>query len=161
MKATLRTYSGENVVSDEIVEINDNYDGNAYGDTVPFAVASNQRIIVPAIKQRGTLAIETGALDTLLDLDDDDADDDGLDNGFADPIAEVLSQPENARRCMHDARRVFGDRTTTEAQYNQMEKALGLGYIHCPEDMRTLFLSTLNEATTRRAYFEKWWEETS
>lgn len=50
MKAVLRTYTHENndetrFIDDNVI-IDDNYDGNPYGDTVPFAVGSNQTIIV-------------------------------------------------------------------------------------------------------------------
>ena len=45
MKAVLRTYVGEDAIRDELVEIADDYDGNPYGDKVPFAVGSNQTIL--------------------------------------------------------------------------------------------------------------------
>lgn len=41
MKAILRKYLGETVESEEVIELPDNYDGDPYGDTVPFAMASN------------------------------------------------------------------------------------------------------------------------
>jgi len=46
MKAVLRTYLAEDLFIDKDVIINDDYDGDPYGDTVPFAVGSNQIIIV-------------------------------------------------------------------------------------------------------------------
>ena len=41
MTAILRKYLGEEIESEEIVELPDNYDGDPYGDTVPFSMASN------------------------------------------------------------------------------------------------------------------------
>ena len=41
MKALLRKYLVEVVESEEIVDLPENYDGNPYGDTVPFCMASN------------------------------------------------------------------------------------------------------------------------
>lgn len=46
MKALLRKYLGEVVESEEIVDLPENYDGNPYGDTVPFCVASNWLLLV-------------------------------------------------------------------------------------------------------------------
>jgi len=46
MKAILITYMREEVVDTEVVELPDNYDGNPYGDTVPFCVGSNQELRV-------------------------------------------------------------------------------------------------------------------
>jgi hypothetical protein len=44
-KAQLITYFGERVVNIKKVYIPVEYDGNPYGDTVPFSVGSNQRLI--------------------------------------------------------------------------------------------------------------------
>lgn len=41
VKAILRKYLGEEIESEEIVDLPHDYDGNPYGDTVPFTVASN------------------------------------------------------------------------------------------------------------------------
>ena len=46
MKALLLTYTRDSLVSEEEIELPDNYDGNPYGDTVTFAVGSNQEIRV-------------------------------------------------------------------------------------------------------------------
>ena len=45
MLALLQTYENEKIVEIEVVEIPDDYDGNPYGDTVPFSVGSNQTIV--------------------------------------------------------------------------------------------------------------------
>lgn len=44
MKGLLKTYSGEKLVEQVIVELPDDYDGDPYGDTVPFPVHSNQTL---------------------------------------------------------------------------------------------------------------------
>jgi hypothetical protein len=47
MTAVLRTYQGEDKIADKLVEISDdhNFADGPYGDTVPFAVGSNQAIL--------------------------------------------------------------------------------------------------------------------
>lgn len=45
MKAVLKKYHGENVISEEVVELPDDYDGDPYGDKVPFVVASNWSLV--------------------------------------------------------------------------------------------------------------------
>jgi hypothetical protein len=45
MLALLQTYENEKIVEIEVVEIPDNYDGDPYGETVPFSVGSNQTIV--------------------------------------------------------------------------------------------------------------------
>ncbi len=46
IKALLKTYENDKFVEAELVELPSNYDGNQYGDTVPFSVGSNQLIEV-------------------------------------------------------------------------------------------------------------------
>jgi hypothetical protein len=46
MKALLKTYSLETLTEVEEVTLPNNYDGNPYGDTVPFCVGSNQSLEV-------------------------------------------------------------------------------------------------------------------
>jgi len=46
MKAILKTYAIDTLTDTEEVELPENYDGNPYGDTVPFSVGSNQSIEV-------------------------------------------------------------------------------------------------------------------
>lgn len=45
MLALLQSYENGKVVQIEVVEIPDDYDGDPYGDTVPFSVGSNQTIV--------------------------------------------------------------------------------------------------------------------
>lgn len=46
MKALLKTYTLDTLTQTELVEVPDNYDGDPYGDTVPFCVGSNQSLEV-------------------------------------------------------------------------------------------------------------------
>lgn len=46
MKALLKTYQLDTLAEVEEIELPENYDGNPYGDTVPFSVGSNQTIEV-------------------------------------------------------------------------------------------------------------------
>ena len=41
MKALLVKYLGETIYSSEVVELPEDYDGDPYGGTVPFCMASN------------------------------------------------------------------------------------------------------------------------
>lgn len=45
-KAYLKTYCGETLVDTELVNLPGDYDGDPYGDTVPFSVGSNQELVV-------------------------------------------------------------------------------------------------------------------
>jgi hypothetical protein len=51
MKAWLKTYNLDTLVCVKEIELPDNYDGDPYGDTVPFCVGSNQEIVIKEIKQ--------------------------------------------------------------------------------------------------------------
>ena len=44
MKALLKTYTQDTLTETELVEVPDNYDGDPYGETVPFCVGSNQSL---------------------------------------------------------------------------------------------------------------------
>lgn len=44
MKALLKTYTLDTLTEVEEIELPENYDGDPYGDTVPFLVGSNQVI---------------------------------------------------------------------------------------------------------------------
>ena len=46
MKALLKTYTLDTLTETEEVELPENYDGDPYGDTVPFCVGSNQSLEV-------------------------------------------------------------------------------------------------------------------
>ena len=51
IKALLKTYQNEKFVEAELIELPSNYDGDQYGDTVPFSVGSNQTIEVLSEEQ--------------------------------------------------------------------------------------------------------------
>lgn len=76
---------------------------------------------------------------------------------MSDEIQEYFQDEKNCYRDLGAARKAFGSTTTTEAQYDQMEKTLGLMFLYCPEDLQVIVLSTLQEAETRRFYFELTW----
>jgi hypothetical protein len=66
----------------------------------------------------------------------------------------------NIKLCRNDlleARKAFCSATTTEVQYEQMRKTLALMYLYCPEIIRPLVWSTLEEATMREPYFRARW----
>jgi hypothetical protein len=44
MKSLLKTYTLDTLTDVEEVELPENYDGNAYGDAVPFSIGSNQSL---------------------------------------------------------------------------------------------------------------------
>jgi len=46
IKALLHTYQNEKLTESELIELPSNYDGDPYGETVPFSVGSNQSIEV-------------------------------------------------------------------------------------------------------------------
>lgn len=46
LRALLKTYEGEILTEVKEVELPENYDGNPYGDTVPFTVGSNQTLTI-------------------------------------------------------------------------------------------------------------------
>jgi hypothetical protein len=52
------------------------------------------------------------------------------------------------------AREIFGNKNTTEEQYDAMEKGLSLMYLYCPEEIKTDVYAIISEAEKRRIYFE-------
>ena len=44
MKALLKTYALDTLTETELVELPNDYDGDPYGDTVPFCIGSNQAL---------------------------------------------------------------------------------------------------------------------
>jgi len=76
---------------------------------------------------------------------------------MADELHEYFQDEKNCYRDLGAARKAFGSTTTTEAEYDQMEKTLGLMFLHCPENLQDVVLATLEESTVRRFYFEKNW----
>jgi hypothetical protein len=70
-----------------------------------------------------------------------------------DALSEYYGNKENCFADICAARKAFGSTETTEEQYDQMEKALGIMYLHCPEDIQGAVLATIHEAEVRRLYF--------
>ena len=75
-----------------------------------------------------------------------------------DALHEYFQDEKNCYRDLGAARKAFGSTVTTEAQYDQMEKTLGLMFLHCPEDLQDIVHATMIESTQRRFYFEMRWE---
>lgn len=71
-----------------------------------------------------------------------------------DEIERYFSDIENCKHDLITARKAFGNRNTTQEQYDQMEKSLGLMYLYCPESIQPMVQATLHEATIRRLWFE-------
>jgi len=71
----------------------------------------------------------------------------------SDPIHEYYQVKENCYKDIGEARKAFGNTTTTEEQYDAMEKGLGIMYLHCPEDISTIVEATIFEADYRRHFF--------
>ena len=71
-----------------------------------------------------------------------------------DALTEYYQDKENCFTDIRAARAAFGNTNTTEAEYDQMEKALGIMYLHCPEEIQGAVLATINEAEIRRLWFD-------
>ena len=76
---------------------------------------------------------------------------------MTDELHEYFQDEKNCYRDLGAARKAFGNTATTEAQYDQMEKTLGLMFLHCPEDLQDIVHATMTESTQRRFYFEMRW----
>ena len=70
-----------------------------------------------------------------------------------DALIEYYSDKDNCFAEIGVARKTFGNTKTTEEQYDQMEKALGIMFLYCPEDIQHFVQATMEEAATRRFYF--------
>jgi len=54
-------------------------------------------------------------------------------------------------------REMFGNRNTTEKQYDNLQNFLGVLYFRCPDDIKDVVLATIYESQRRRIMFEKLW----
>lgn len=70
-----------------------------------------------------------------------------------DALIEYYSDKQNCFDDICAARKAFGSTATTEAEYDQMEKALGIMFLHCPEEIQHIVEATIWEADMRRHYF--------
>jgi len=72
-------------------------------------------------------------------------------------IQEYYQVEKNCYSDLVQARKCFGNTATTEAEFEAMEKALGLMYLYCPTDLQQIVLATMDEAEFRKAYFS-WYQ---
>lgn len=71
-------------------------------------------------------------------------------------MSEIQQYYSNRENCFNDirvAREAFGNKNTTEEQYDALQKSLGIMYLNCPEDIANLVRAQLYEAEQRRMYF--------
>ena len=69
-------------------------------------------------------------------------------------ISHVYADPENCKKDILLARKTFGNRNTTMRQYDLMQRALGMMCLYCPKSLLVIVHATMNEAMSRRIYFE-------
>lgn len=74
-----------------------------------------------------------------------------------DELHDYFQDKQNCFKGLCTARKAFGCTSTTEEQYDQMEKTLGLMFIHCAEDIQDIVHATLEESTMRRIFHEVRW----
>ncbi len=67
---------------------------------------------------------------------------------------EIFKDDEYCYSQIKEARELFGSRNTTRKQFEALEKVLGLIYLHNDGKPAEIALSTLDEATIRKFYFE-------
>jgi len=69
-------------------------------------------------------------------------------------IENVFSNKERVLESLSSARKVFGDKRTTQEQYDSMERCLAFAFVYCPDDLRDIVKSTLDESSRRRLFYE-------
>ena len=74
-------------------------------------------------------------------------------NETSDPLIEYFSDKQNCYTDIKLARDAFGSTLTTADEYDQMEKTLGIMFLHCPVEISEIVLATIQEATWRKPYF--------
>jgi len=72
---------------------------------------------------------------------------------MGDTIQEYFQDPKNCYTDLGMARKCFTNSATTQDEYEAMEKALGLMFLYCPEDLSSIVEATMHEATQRAMYF--------
>jgi len=72
---------------------------------------------------------------------------------MTDAIERVFSNEDRIFEALNEARKLFGSRSTTEDQYDAMKKTLGFCLLYCPERLRDIVVSTLDEAAKREWFF--------
>jgi hypothetical protein len=72
-------------------------------------------------------------------------------------LAELFKDKEYCYRELAEARKLWGNKDTTEAQFDQLETTLTLMLVHCPSDIQYAVQASIREAGMRRTYFEMLW----
>jgi hypothetical protein len=70
-----------------------------------------------------------------------------------DTAEKLLSNKEYCLEQLREAREIFSNKNTTEEKYDAMEKALGMIYLYCPDEIKEIAYAYLHEATIRKSYF--------
>ena len=73
-------------------------------------------------------------------------------------ITEHFADKDNCYYGLGQARKCFTNSNTTQAEYEAMEKGLGLMYLYCPDELTSIVEATRQEATQRAMYFS-WFGE--
>lgn len=70
-----------------------------------------------------------------------------------DYMVDYYAKKENCYRDIGEARKLFGSTRTTEAEYNAMEKGLGLMFLYCPKEILVCVEATIAEAEMRKIFY--------
>lgn len=76
-------------------------------------------------------------------------------------IKNHYADKENCYAEIREARQLFGNKNTTEGQYDQMQRALAFMFLYCPKEIQSVVQATMNEAEARRFYFTLTWAKAS
>ena len=68
-------------------------------------------------------------------------------------IQKLFEDKEYCYSQIREARELFGNVNTTRKQFDAMVRVLGFGYLYCPEEIRGIFLSTLDESVRREFWY--------
>jgi hypothetical protein len=71
-----------------------------------------------------------------------------------DVMQKVFSDKKYCLRQLGIARETFGSRKTTLQNFDNLEQALTLLYLYCPDEIKDLALATLEETISRRVMLE-------
>lgn len=76
----------------------------------------------------------------------------------ANPIKNAYQDRQKVLDMLAQCRKIFGDRNTTKSQYKSMQECLGFAYLYCPDDLKELVRSTLQESALREVAFINIWK---
>jgi len=71
-----------------------------------------------------------------------------------DKMRGPFTDPRKVYAELNEAREIFSDKHTTEAEYDNMESSLHFLMIVCPEECRAAAYATMYEAQQRRPFFD-------